>query len=208
MGFDHSHYVPILKGKQGELKALQKAEKLYEHFTPLVEIPPIPPRYLEGQDEPIPAKTIEQHINDMVLGFAAALKGIPSFFVDPIYIESEDDLQDGRSPVDAAFSGLREANIPFTPVIGLDRLEDSVDAVKTVIHTDKRGCCLRLFESDIESISDTEDQIKSLLNALTIKASEVDLLCQGRSKSRPLGRSKRLPVEGTISRDLRGSRAS
>jgi hypothetical protein len=74
------------------------------------------------------------------------------------------------------FTGLREANIPFTPVIGLDRLEDSADAVKTVIHADKRGCCLRLFESDIESISDTEDQIKSLLDALSIKASEVDLL--------------------------------
>jgi hypothetical protein len=29
--------------------------------------------------------------------------------------------------------------------------------------------------------------------------------CQGRSKSRPLGRSKRLPAERTISRDLRGS---
>ena len=42
----------------------------------------------------------------------------------------------------------------------------------------------------------------------TIDTFDFLAICQGRSKSRPLGRSKRLPAERTISGDLRGSRAS
>ena len=59
MGFDQSHYVPIVKGKQGELAALSKTDtKLMKHFTPLLEIPPIPPKYVEGQEEPIDRKSV------------------------------------------------------------------------------------------------------------------------------------------------------
>lgn len=64
MPFDHTHYVPILKGKQGELNALQDTNpKLLTKFTPLIEIPPIPPAWPEGENQkPIPAKTIDEHI--------------------------------------------------------------------------------------------------------------------------------------------------
>ncbi len=40
--FDDSYYVPILKGKQGELDAVREtAEAVHGHFMPLFEVPPM-----------------------------------------------------------------------------------------------------------------------------------------------------------------------
>ena len=178
MGFDHSHYVPILKGKQGELNALQNTDpKLLTKFTPLVEIPPIPPAWPEGENaKPVPGKTIDEHIKSVAKVFTKCLKGMPSLFVDGFYIELEDELQNGSSPVDAIFNALRSAKLPFIPTIGLDRVEDYADSVKIAIETDKRGCCLRLVESDLESLSELGGQIDGLLKVLGIPRDQVDLL--------------------------------
>ena len=78
--FDHNHYVPILKGKKGELAALAKADSL-QHFTPLVEVMPIPLTYPE-EGEPYPSKTIDKHIKDTASGFIRAMGILPSVFVD------------------------------------------------------------------------------------------------------------------------------
>ena len=177
MGFDHSHYVPILKGKQGELNALLNTDpKLFTSFTPMIEVPPIPSEYPEGQDTPIPAKTIDAHIKLVAKSFAKSLKGLPSVFVDGYYIELEDELDGGKSPIDALFEALRTAKIQFIPTIGLDRVEDYADSVKSAIDVDKRGVCLRLVESDIESFAALGAQITSLLKVLKVPPEQVDLL--------------------------------
>src|SRR5450755_3223627 len=112
MGFDYLHYVPILKGKQGELNAIQHTEpKNRKRFTPLIEVPPIPPEWPEGENDPVPAKTIDKHIKSVGKAFAKALKEVPSVFIDGYYIELEDELEDSSSPVDALFAELRSANI-------------------------------------------------------------------------------------------------
>jgi hypothetical protein len=183
MGFDHSHYVPILKGKQGELNALQNTEpKLRKKFTPLIEIPPIPPAWPEGKSKPIPGKTIDEHVKAVSKAFAKALKGLPPFFLDGFYIELEDELENGSSPVDALFEALRSSKIPFIPVIGLDRVEDYADSVKSAIKIDKLGCCLRLVEADLQSLADLSNQIDGLLQVLSVPRDEVDLLLDFGSK--------------------------
>ena len=165
------------EGQQGELDALQKtAKKLTGSFTPLLEIPPIPPAYLEGQDEPVPAKTIDQHVAHVSEKFADALANHPSVFVDGYYIETEDELEDGTSPVDAIFENLRVREVAFIPTVGMDRVGDYADSVRDAIKSDGRGCCLRLVESDLEGMVELPPQIDSLLKFLGIKAKDVDLL--------------------------------
>jgi hypothetical protein len=177
MGFDHSHYVPILKGKQGELNALLNTDsKLYPFFTALIEVPPIPSEYPEGQDQSIPAKTIDQHMASVNKSLSKALKDLPSVFVDGYYVELEDELESGVSPIDALFTSLRGAKIPFIPTTGLDRVEDYVDSVAATVAEDRRGCCLRLVESDLESFSELGKQIKSLLKVLSVSIEDTDLL--------------------------------
>lgn len=178
MSFDHSHYVPILKGKQGEFDALYKitsAEQI-QRFTPLIEIPPIAPSYPGPNSPPVPSKTIDDHVVDVSENLAKAVKNLPAIFVDGFYIEEEEDLNDGVSPIDGVFSSLRTAGVGFIPVIGIDRVEDYADSVANAINVDNRGCCLRLVEADIDGIAELGEQISSLLETLSIKPGEVDLL--------------------------------
>lgn len=178
--FDHNHYVPILKGKKGELAALAKADSL-QHFTPLVEVMPIPLTYPE-EGEPYPSKTIDKHIKDTASGFIRAMGILPSVFVDGLHLERERKLQDGSWPLAALLSALRRGRINFIPTIGLDRVEHCADLVRDSITKDRRGCCLRLWESDLEAMSDLGSQIDSLLNVLNTKATEVDLLIDFKDK--------------------------
>jgi Beta protein len=182
MKFDHSHYVPILKGKKGELVALAKAENIRE-FTPLVEVIPVPLTYPE-EGPAYPSKTIDEHVKDSATSFTKAMGILPSVFIDGLYIENE-KLRDGSSAVGGLFSRLRSTGIRFIPTIGLDRGEAYTDAVRDAISHDKRGCCLRLEESDLESLSDLDKQINSLLKALNLKVSETHLLIDFRDKVPP-----------------------
>ncbi|MBZ5507003.1 MAG: beta family protein [Acidobacteriia bacterium] len=182
MKFDHSHYVPILKGKQGELNALKNTDaKLFKKFTPLIEVPPIPKAYPED-GPPVLAKTIDKHVKDVSANFVKVLAALPSVFVDAVYIETEDDLKDGISPVDSLFVALRKGNVSFIPTVGLDRVEDYADSVKNAIETDGRGCCLRLLEADLEGIAELGAQIDSLLAMLNAKPDSIDLLVDFRAK--------------------------
>jgi hypothetical protein len=57
--FDQEHYVPILKGREGEfgaLRTLDDAAKI--GMTPLVEVAPIPWDF----ENNLPAKTIDKHL--------------------------------------------------------------------------------------------------------------------------------------------------
>ncbi len=64
----------------------------------------------------------------------------------------------------------------FVPVIGLDRVKEYGQAVREAVSNDKRGCCLRLVESDLEALADLEAQVESLLDFIRVDASQVDLL--------------------------------
>ena len=135
--FDDTHYVPILKGKQGELDAIREtATGLRNRFTPLIEVPPIPPKYLEGEDDPIPAKTISDHVADVAEKVAKSLGADASAFVDGIYVENENELDGGLEPIAGIFDTLRKKGVRFVPTTGLDRVREYGDAVKSTIAKD------------------------------------------------------------------------
>ena len=58
----------------------------------------------------------------------------------------------------------------------MDRVEDYADSVKSALSIDKRGCCLRLVEGDIDGIAELGAQISSLFKAISTKPSNVHLL--------------------------------
>ncbi len=60
--FDHRHYVPILKGKEGEYLSLRDLDLTVRiAFTPLIEVPQIP---WDHQTES-PAKTVDEHLRNV-----------------------------------------------------------------------------------------------------------------------------------------------
>lgn len=99
MGFDHKHYVPILKAKGGELRALKEAHETIRHgMTPVLEVPDIPQRYLEGADDPFPSKSAEAHAKDVADGIAKAWGADRRVFVDGFYIETSKRFQMDAKP--------------------------------------------------------------------------------------------------------------
>jgi hypothetical protein len=173
-----TRYVPILKGKQGELDALLKTRKsLKTSIAPLVEIPPIPPKYLAGEDDPIPSKSIDSHVEDTAANLVEALAGYTTVYIDGFYIEEEPDLEDGTEPSARIFQILRDAKVPFIPVVGLDRIDQYADSVRTAVKSDGRGCCLRINVEDLDQPPKTlKDLIAALLAEIGLHPDAVDLL--------------------------------
>ena len=61
--FGYDHYVPVLKGKLGEFKALFELENgIKDKIMPLIEIPPIPLNYDTGE----PAKSVDEHLPNFI----------------------------------------------------------------------------------------------------------------------------------------------
>jgi len=59
MKFDHRHYVPCLRWKQGEYQALLRlAETVKRRLTPLIEIPELGWDFESGEE----TKTIDEHL--------------------------------------------------------------------------------------------------------------------------------------------------
>ena len=179
MPFDDSHYVPILKGKKGELNALralhQSNAEITGKYTPLVEVPRISIDYQPNQT-PKKKKSIAKHIDDTAKAFALNLSGLPIIIVDTCYLEEEPRLSDGTSPSAAMFAALSTVAVQFIPTIGIDSTGAIADAVKEAGKRDKRGYCLRILETDFEAVGGIAAQIESLLAGLGVEPKSIDLL--------------------------------
>ncbi len=176
MPFDHKHYVPIHKAKAGELRALKEASPdVRSGFTPVLEIMDVAPRWVEGEDEPIPSKSVEAHVKTVADNIAKALGPDKRFFADGVYIEETAALEDGREPMGALMDHFRAVKLKVVPVTGLDRVREYNVAVKGAIEKDGRGLCLRLQESDLES-DELDKQLATTMTYFGINPNKVDLL--------------------------------
>ncbi len=171
--FDHMHYVPILKGRNGEYGALQAMfadEKAT--ITPVIEIPPIPWDFKNDE----PAKTIDQHLLkvDSNLERSWGLDGV--LFVDLLWIGEAERMADGEHPLTHVFQKVRKKGVQGIPVTGLARGNEYQLAVRDVISADRRGVCFRLQREDFEGFQDLHSQISALFSTLGGSASETDFI--------------------------------
>lgn len=196
MGFDQQHYVPILKAKGGEFKALKEAsETVRSAITPLLEVVDVPLKWAAGED-PVPSKSVDDHVEDIAENIAKSWGPSRNVFVDGFYIE-EHTLADGREPIDGLLDQLREANVMAIPVAGLDRNREYNEAIKRAVEQDERGVCLRLQEPDLES-DDLHEQIAAVISGIGLPPSQVDLLLDYGPKVPP--KSALVPVLNGIPR--------
>lgn len=176
MGFDQKHYVPILKAKLGEMRAIKEAHPTVRSaITPVLEVQDIPPNWIEGQDEPVPSKSIDAHVAAVSESLVKYWGTERRVFIDGVGIEPADNLEDGREPMTALLDMLRKGGVKTIPVCGLDRVAEYNIAVRDAAESDGRGVCLRLREFDLES-EDLDEQVKSLLTFLKLPAKKIDLL--------------------------------
>lgn len=131
MTFAPDHYVPVLKVKRGEKKALQLiTPTLQRRITPLLEI-------VVRKDD----KDVDAHLNTAFKDLAVSVRPYSRCFLDV-----REMAADGPSAAREAFSRAAATGMVFTPVTGISR---SADVQATLSHRN-RGVALRLTRAEFE----------------------------------------------------------
>ena len=190
--FSHKHYVPILKGREGEYTALQTlAPSTRQALTPLIEIPPIPWDFVEER----PAKTVDQHLKKVGQKIDRAWGAETLLFVDLLWIPDSEHLADGSHPLAYVFQSLRTRHVEAIPVVGLLRSDEYLQTCQTILDEDGRGVCIRIQREDFADFDDIGDAVDHVLDAVGAKPQSADLIFDLRALP-PEGPN--LPVDAVI----------
>ncbi|MET1531143.1 beta family protein [Burkholderia sola] len=168
--FDHNHYVPVLKWRQGEYLALSRlTATVMDWVTPLFEVP------TEAWDfeAEAPAKSLDEHLSK----FGMRLKqkwDTRRCFVDSPFIDGDACVESGVHHLAHIFDLARAAGAMPVPVFGLGRSEAYVAAVRAIVDRDRRGACLRLTPDDF-GIS-MRAEVSTLLDGIGIGEGACDLV--------------------------------
>lgn len=155
MNFGANHYVPVLKVKRGEKKALQLIRPdLTKHMTPLLEI-------VVRTD-----KTLDEHLETAFKGLADGVQSYPRCFLDAREIAS-----DGPSAVEEVFRLASTAGIVFTPVTGISRASD----IEVALKDRANGVALRLTRKEFED-GNLRNDLQAFMRRYSLGEEETDLI--------------------------------
>jgi hypothetical protein len=175
-------YVPVLKGKDGEFKALYcLAPSVKRKVIPFIDIPRID---IDPKNKR-PKYTIDEHLTKKAQSILKAWGTEQPLFVDLFDLSLDLRTADGNHILDFLFSKLREMEVNAIPVIGFDRSGDFeyVRATSNTIAVDGRGLCLRLLREDMEDPKRAYDSMNDLLEMLNLPEEKVHLLMDFRDIS-------------------------
>src|SRR5438067_9072130 len=139
--FDDRHYVPILKGREGEYAALRELQpKDRDWLTPLIEVPPIPWDFVNEA----PDKSLDKHLANVPEKLFGAWGRTKPVFVDLLWVPPAERMPSGSHPLTYVFDGLRKLGVAAIPVTAPERDTDYQTAIKQAIAADQRGACIRI----------------------------------------------------------------
>lgn len=168
--FDETHYVPILKWRQGEYQALTKLdEAVKDRVTPLLEIP----KETWDYENEKPSKSLDDHLSTFGKRLHSKWKD-RNCFVDSCYIAGNKTMDDGTHHLERLFDLARGAGAKPIPIVGLSRTPAYVGSVKNIIAVDKRGLGLRLTDDDFNA--DLPNKLDKLVKALGVSKDAVHLI--------------------------------
>ena len=171
MQFDHKHYVPCLRWKQGEYQAVHRfSNTVKASFTPLIEVPEIGWDFEKRKER----KTIDEHLDPFAKRVANKWGKDPCF-VDLHYIDPSERMQGGSHPVRFIFNELRKENCFAVPSIYLDSNEKYKKEIKAILDEDKNRLCLRISLKQTTEQT-LKDDIDSIIGGLKIKLDKIHLI--------------------------------
>jgi hypothetical protein len=169
MNFGSNHYVPVLKVKRGERKALRRISPTYHsRIIPLLEIV-----------KRKPGKTIREHLDAAFTDLSDTVRPYPRCLIDAREIAA-----DGQAGADEVFRRAAAEGLVFTPVTGVSR---TVDVSAAIAHR-TYGLALRLTRAEFEQGS-LAGRINAFLSTRGLVPEEIDLIID-------LGGVEALIVEG------------
>jgi hypothetical protein len=184
MKFDHNHYIPCLRWKQGEYQAIWRLPiKTRRVFTPLIEVPGIGYDF-ENETQ---AKSIDEHLAPFAKRIYEKWGRLPCF-IDLNLIEPSERMTTGIHPLRYVFDRLRERQCPAIAVTGLDRDNAYQQEIKSIVEKDKAGICLRI-KIEQAAKNSFKDELDSLLLKIKAESKNCDLVID-------LGSPNFIPLEG------------
>ena len=176
--FDHTHYVPILRGKLGEFSALEEATAdVKSQMTPLIEVPLIP---WDWQNEE-PAKTVDAHVSQIGHRLERSWGTQRPLFIDLIWIPEDEILANGSHPLTYVLEDGRNIGVKLIPVTGLGRDDNYQRAAREGARQDGLGVCIRLEDDDFEDLAALEGRLGELVRLFELSPGEVDIVLDFRA---------------------------
>lgn len=158
MNFGPRDYVPVLKVKRGEKKALQSlSPSIQARVMPLLEI---------VERKPDRSPTVQEHLDNAFKQLAASVRPYSRCFLDAREISP-----DGPPAAAEVFERASAAGIAFTPVTGVSRSSDVAAALDHRIH----GVALRLSRDEFEA-GGLDALLRGFMTVHGLDPEEVDLI--------------------------------
>jgi len=175
--FSDRVYFPILKSKQGELKALgHLAEDIKNQLIPTIDVVP----------NTSANKTFGQHL-DKVCESVVEHWGTESVvFLDLFDIHPDQRTEANEHPVDHIFRTARSSDIKAFPTIGLDRDDDYIGAVSRVLQEMDPHLLVRLQREDLQAPTISIPELLATLSELGLAPEQVTLLIDFREVQEPI----------------------
>lgn len=189
--FDLKHYVPILKWKRAEQRALKALEdKGGDSITPLIELV-MPTVSLYKKDE---KKTQEEMFEEIVLKFKEKrTKKIPEEILQscgtrPVFLDFS-LLYEGKLTVQLKVDSLNkiitagmDTGLKIIPVLNLNDDPKIKEAVCLLLEKYNQGICLRIAPSDLSDTEVLNEKIRVFLQDFNLSRENIDLLIDIKEK--------------------------
>ncbi len=171
MKFDHNHYVPCLRWKQGEYQAVVRLLPVTKRaLTPLIEVPEV------GWDfeTETHAKTLDEHLAKFA-SHVQAKWGRRTCLVDGRLLPPAGTMATGLHAMCAIFDALRSQQCLAVPVTGPERAPQYQSAIRQIVAKDGRGVCIRIpLERALGATVSTN--VNSLLAEMGLRHSDSHLV--------------------------------
>lgn len=179
--FGPRHYVPLLKGKSGEYKALGGlALHDQQGLTPFIDVPPI--AELDGR-----ALTPGQHYQAQFEKLAKHWGARGPVFMDSRLVQPGRLTGGGEHGASVLFDLAERAGLAVIPVTGLRREDAYQQAVRNAAGRLGMGVCLRIEDADLTD--PLAARVGALLEWFGVPVRDADLVLDYRGIPEALARS-------------------
>lgn len=162
------HYVPILKGRQGELDALREVQlRTRQAMTPLLEVAPKD----ETEDPATVLKICEQTVDKLRHRY------LHPIMLDGGLFDLDAEIHGGRGVLAVLADAARAAGLVAQPVVRLGDPSRALLEARKAMAVDGRGMTLRLGGEDLDEEPDElDDLFDALLDQAGADRADVDLV--------------------------------
>lgn len=165
-------YVPILKAKEGEMKAISSLGlTARSQITPHFDIPPMDWDRKKNRY----ARTLESHLENKARKIQKTWGNDDLLFVD-LEFDSTIKASDGRNRLLCAYNLFSQTAMKIVYATHLDAEAEYNLTLKDIVATEERGICVRIFRGQMVDGTKLKQRLGSLLSLVNCNPGETSLL--------------------------------